>query len=216
MGSVKKRKGVRAGRYHHGDLRRALLAAAVGILRRRGGKALTLREAARRAGVSQTAPYRHFRDKEALLAAVAEDGFRSLRDAIGAAGSAPEPFAKLRAMSVAYVRFAAEHPQHYRVMFSPEVRGSRHPPLREAAVSAFSELLPPIVEGLGIADASSDEVGARAMAVWALVHGLSLLAIDDQVPPIVKERVPLDRLTEAVARVLVEGLGRAPAPPATG
>lgn len=199
----------RAARYHHGDLRRALVAAAVALLRRRGGKALTLREAARRAGVSQTAPYRHFRNKEALLAAVAEEGFRSLKKAIAAAAAAAHgPFAKLRATSVAYVRFAADHPQHYRVMFSPDVRGSRNPPLREAAVDAFSQLMEVIVEGAGTARAGGDDLGARALAAWALVHGLALLAVDDQLPPVVRTRFPLDRLAEGVTRVLFEGLGR--------
>src|SRR5712692_6190825 len=102
------RKPKRTKRYHHGDLPRALLDAALRIVEMQGTAALTLRAAARLAGVSQAAPYRHFANKEAILAAVAEDGFRSLmaamRHAVGAVGDSP--LARLRAVGLGYVTFA--------------------------------------------------------------------------------------------------------------
>src|ERR1700733_5513657 len=106
--------------YHHGDLRAALVAAAVQILEKDGEGALTLREVARRVGVSAAAPYHHFADKHAILAAVGEEGFSHLADAMeeAQATSGPKTRDTLRAMGVAYVRFAVRHPSHFRVMFS--------------------------------------------------------------------------------------------------
>src|SRR4051794_27635084 len=121
--------------YHHGDLQRALVDAAVALLAEGGAAAVTLREVARRAGVTHAAPYRHFADKAALLAAVAEEGFRALHDAVARAGAeAPDdPLARLAASGQAYLRFAMSHPAHYRVMFGPDVAAREHPELEGAA-----------------------------------------------------------------------------------
>src|SRR5262245_4881527 len=115
--------------YHHGDLRRALLDAALELVSSKGVQALTLREVARRAGVTHAAPYHHFPSKEALFAAVATEGFRDLAAAMRAALSGRRgPFASLRAIGVAYVRFATEHPAHFRIMFRPGLIGARLAP----------------------------------------------------------------------------------------
>src|SRR5258707_1216881 len=108
------------GRYHHGDLRRALIDAARVLVEREGRQALTLRAAARMAGVSQAAPYRHFPDKNALLAAVAEDGVRALAAWLRGAAARHEgdPLARLQALGVAYVTFAVTSTAHFRVMFA--------------------------------------------------------------------------------------------------
>src|SRR5690349_3579164 len=103
--------------YHHGDLRPALLKAAGRVLEKEGPAALSLRELARRAGVSHNAPYRHFADREALLAALAADGFRMLGEVLGVASS--------RHRGEAYVRFALEHPQLFRLMFGGHLSNSR-------------------------------------------------------------------------------------------
>src|SRR5262245_65147086 len=119
--------------YHHGDLPPALLKAAGKILEKEGVGGLSLRELARRAGVSHNAPYRHFPDREALLAALAAEGFAMLgsaqREAAAAAG--------LRGMGEAYVRFALAHPQRFRLMFGGQVKIERHPALREVATKVF-------------------------------------------------------------------------------
>src|SRR6266852_2916030 len=116
------RRSRRPNRYHHGDLPRALLDAALHIVETQGTQALTLRAAARLAGVSQTAPYRHFANKEAILAAVAEEGFRSLMAAMAhAAVLADSPLQRLRAVGLAYVTFATHHSSHFRVMFGREM-----------------------------------------------------------------------------------------------
>jgi len=160
--------------YHHGDLRAALLRAAGEFLEKEGLERLSLRAAARRAGVSHSAPYRHFPDRETLLAALAEEGFRTLgasqRQAAAAAGA--------RGLGEAYVRFALAHPQRFRLMFGARVTLARHPALREAAEKTYE----------GIASAMAARVpkeSARdaAVAAWSLVHGLATLLLSQRIAP---------------------------------
>ena len=105
--------------YHHGDLKRALTSAALSLVAEKGPKGFTLTEAARRAGVSAAAPYRHFADKAELLATVAEQGFRELHADLTAAAAdvAAEPKARVIELGRGYVRWAVTHPDHYHVMF---------------------------------------------------------------------------------------------------
>src|SRR5271169_3639688 len=111
--------------YHHGNLREALLQGAVRVVAELGPAAFTLREVARRAGVSHNAPYRHFRDKDALLAAVAAQGFRELTVAMREAGERQlKPLDKLKQSGLAYVAFAVRRPEHFTVMFDAPVSGS--------------------------------------------------------------------------------------------
>lgn len=161
--------------YHHGDLRIAILAAASQTLEKEGLSRLSLREVARRAGVSHSAPYRHFPDRESLLAALAAEGFGMLalaqREAAAASG--------LRGMGEAYVRFALAHPQRFQLMFGGAVQISRHPALREIATKTFDALsgaLASRVPGAGGARDSS-------IAAWALVHGLAQLLLEGRVAP---------------------------------
>src|SRR5688500_20294568 len=125
----------RRAAYHHGALRRALVESALPLLRAGGAEALTLRAVARAAGVSQTAPYRHFADRAALVAAVADDGFRRLRERLIAAARAPakttgraQQTARggLQALAVAEVRLAVEQPEESRVMVDADVDGNGH------------------------------------------------------------------------------------------
>src|SRR3954462_2425760 len=126
-------------RYHHGDLRRALLDEAVRTIQQDGIEALTLREAGRRLGVSRTALYRHFRDKSALLAAVARDGFQRFRqDLVTAWDGAGPRRERFERMGRAYVSFAAANPSHYRVMFGEfRDRCESDPALQADAAAAF-------------------------------------------------------------------------------
>ena len=151
--------------YHHRDLRAALLETARTMLESEGPGALSLRELARRAGVSHNAPYRHFVDREALLAALAAEGFRLLGEALDAASG--------RAMGEAYVRFALEHPQLFRLMFGGHLRFSRHRSLAEAAAKPYEALLEAFRGGPQVADPEK-----AAAAAWSLVHGLAHLLLD--------------------------------------
>jgi len=172
----------RPDRYHHGDLRRALVQEAVRTIQRHGVEGLTLRAVGQALGVSRTALYRHFADKSALLAAVAREGFRTLRlelvDAWERGGRGPEAF---DAMSVAYVRFAVTHPSHYRVMFGGFVDArAADPDLREEAGAAFHVLVDALVAQQQNGLVRGDEPSQLARFIWAIVHGVAMLAIDGQ------------------------------------
>lgn len=173
--------------YHHGDLRRALLDAGLRILREQGLDALTLRATARAAGVSQTAPYRHFADRTELLAGVAEDGFRRLRERMQEAASAPPPPGStarqgLQALAVEYLRFALEYPAEYRLMFGSEL-GTRTPeslpaPLREAQESVYAFLRGGIARTQELGLVRPGDPGTMAFTSWALLHGVVMLILD--------------------------------------
>jgi AcrR family transcriptional regulator len=167
----------RPGRYHHGDLRRALLQEAVRVIHAHGVDALTLRSAGERLGVSRTALYRHFADKSALLTAVAREGFRMLRLELLAAWGSGGP-AEFEAMGLAYVRFAVTNPSHYRVMFGGFVKGPTDPEFVAEATGAFQALLDAIVALQRAGDVRADEPLRMAQYIWAVVHGVAMLAID--------------------------------------
>jgi AcrR family transcriptional regulator len=190
--------------YHHGDLRQALLDVALELIAEHGPDGFTLREAARRLGVSHSAPYRHFIDKDALLIAVAEAGFaelyRSGRAASDAADDAPR--SRLRAFGEAYLRFAIEHPSQYRVMFGRAI-SKPTPVLREASDLAFGLLEAQIAEVVGCVD-----VRDLAMAVMAGVHGLAMLALDGMLGEDDGEfGARFDALTETTLDLIDAGLG---------
>ena len=159
--------------YHHGDLEAALILAAGKILEKEGVEALSVREAARRAGVSHNAPYRHFPEREALLAALAADGFAMLSEAQRVAAEA----GGLRAMGEAYVLFALKHPQRFRLMFGGQVSIARHPRLREVATKTFEGLSGALSAKVPEAQGAGDS----SIAAWALVHGLAQLLLEDRI-----------------------------------
>jgi AcrR family transcriptional regulator len=163
--------------YHHGSLKAALLDAADTLLDEGGVEAVSLREAARRAGVSAMAPYRHFADKEALLAALATRGFRAFGAALGdAAKASTDGFA---AMGRAYVRFALARPGRFRLMFGSGIGDrSRHPELCEAGERASRQLISAVTAS-GRAGTDPQTAAIRA---WSLVHGLSHLLLDGMLP----------------------------------
>jgi AcrR family transcriptional regulator len=164
-------------RYHHGDLRRALLRSAEDALERSGPAALSLREIARAAGVSHNAPYRHFPDRDALLSALAAEGFRRLAAALAEAATAAPPADRLRAAGRAYLAFARAHRALYLLMFGPGPRKAAHPELHAAALSAFEALRDAAASG-----PPREPSAARhgAVGAWALVHGLAHLVADGQ------------------------------------
>lgn len=174
-----------ASRYHHGDLRRALIQEAVRTIGRDGVEALTLREVGSRLGVSRTALYRHFSDKTGLLAAVAREGFQRFRqalvDAWESGGRTPDAF---EAMGAAYVRFAIENPAHYRVMFGRfrDLCGSDSG-LSADASAAFQVLVDAIAALQETGAVCRDDPRQLALFVWATVHGVATLAIDGQLGP---------------------------------
>ena len=163
--------------YHHGDLRAALLSAARGLLDDGGVPAVSLREAARLAGVSPAACYRHFADKEALLTALAVQGFDEFAQALAPAARGGR--ASLAEMGVAYVAFAVQRPGLFRLMFGPAVADrSRCPELLQAIV-ASTRLFEGGLKSHGKAGPGDPVAALRA---WATIHGLATLAIDGMLP----------------------------------
>lgn len=167
-------------RYHHGDLRRALLDEAIRTIQHDGVESLTLRAIGVALGVSRTALYRHFADKRALLSVVATEGFRMLRERLVEAWGTGG-VRGFDAMGVAYVQFAMAQPSHYQVMFGGFVDDApRDEELTREANAAFQALVDALValqkEGL----VRKDDPQQLARFIWAAVHGISMLIIDGQ------------------------------------
>jgi AcrR family transcriptional regulator len=173
--------------YHHGDLRVACVRAARELLEEDGSAALSLRAVARRAGVSPTAPYRHYADRDALVSAVAAQGYRELAEHLAAAHPSPATPDELAAVAVAYVRFALDHPALFRVMFAEPCDPTSEE--RVSATAAISEYVRGIVRTVF----PGADAEALSTTVWALVHGLAFLHLDGKLdtstPEVVAEQV---------------------------
>lgn len=165
--------------YHHGRLREALLEAALALVTEQGATALSLREVARRAGVSHAAPAHHFGDKAGLLTALATEGFLRFTEALhrGAARGGDDPRLRFQWQGWAYVMFAAEHRPYFQVMFRPELLRRDDPALVQASLAAYQVLLETVRATLG-KDADEDELSLRATIAWAEAHGLATLWLD--------------------------------------
>lgn len=179
-------KGVAASKskakpYHHGDLRNALLQAALKLLAESGQENLSLREVAVRAGVSSGAPYRHFENKEALLAALAEGGFRRLESAIAeAVAKHPQhPVKQLREIARTYLGMAEENPPFFKVMFGPY---DTHDPVQKDVIpiceKVFMDLAGIFIKGIADGHLRKQDPERMALSYWAMLHGLSMLLID--------------------------------------
>jgi AcrR family transcriptional regulator len=186
VGSTQRRpRRKRAGQYHHGDLRRALIDQALRTIETHGVEGLTLRGVGDALGVSRTALYRHFPDKQSLVAAVAREGFRTFRLALLEAWeTAGRGQAGFDAMGEAYLRFASDHPSHYRVMFGrfAELK-RRDPEVLEEADGAFQALVDALLQLQREGRVRADDVTVQASFVWSVVHGVAMLTIDGQLPP---------------------------------
>jgi len=170
--------------YHHGDLRRALLDEALRTIETQGVEHLTLRTVGARLGVSRSALYRHFADKQSLLATVGKEGFRKLRQALADAWEGNgHGRAGFDAMHRAYVQFAVAHPSHYRVMFGGFIESAaKDDHFMSEARAAFQVLLDALVEQQNAGDIRRNDPVLMARFVWALVHGTAMLFIDGQLP----------------------------------
>ncbi len=203
--------------YHHGDLRHSLIEGAIALINEVGIGDVSLRQVARRIGVSHNAPYRHFADKEALLAAVAEEGFKALGSAMEAAQQQlpPGSAASLTAIGMAYVNFALAHPAHYRVMFS-EFRGdiTAYAGLLEAGQQAFMVLVSTISQGQAEGIFRAADPLAMARFAWALVHGQAMLILDQRI--CFQSAVELEDFLHCSSQWLINGIERPEEAPVTG
>ena len=181
--------------YHHGDLRRAVLSAALDVIRTEGPAALSLRDLARRAGVSHAAPAHHFKDRTGLLTAIAAEGYGLFADALAAA---PD----LRERGVAYVRFAATHPAHFQVMFQPDLHRADDPDLLTAKARATAELR------AGVATVPpTDDPRLAGVAAWSLAHGFATLLLSGNLDDAVGGRDPEDVFRDLGGLLFTPGRG---------
>lgn len=202
--------------YHHGDLKRALIEAALESITVDGARALSLREVARRTGVSHTACYRHFPSKESLLATIAEQGFRRLSESMRAAilEHADDPVAALQASGVAYVEFGVAHPEHLEIMFGGVIsRLDDHPQLAEASKEAYELLTSIVREGLRTGGLRGSDERTLTLAAWSIVHGLAQLIAGGKLKTDDEELPSPRELALTVTSLLHEGIAVAPTPP---
>jgi AcrR family transcriptional regulator len=167
------------GRYHHGDLHRAVLDGALAAIAANGPAALSLREVARRAGVSHAAPAHHFGDKAGVLTAIAAEGYTllatAMREALG------ESDGDLMQGGIAYIRFAREHRAHFEVMFRPELYRLEDPAVARARQAA-AEILFGVVRDT-LREATDEEVWGGVVAVWSFTHGFATLTLNSNLAP---------------------------------
>ena len=186
--------------YHHGDLKAAMIAATLDLVREKGPRGFTLNEASRTAGVSRSAPYNHFKDKEALLVEIVLLGNRTIeRDLRAAANIDAPPEDRLVAVCLAYIEFARRNPDIFAVMFQSGIDKSRYPELRASGVKSFE-----LTEELAAqVEPTAEAAQLLALAIWTTAHGYATLTADGAVLRILgaKDRSPAEVL---VRRVLAD------------
>lgn len=192
--------------YHHGDLRSALLDVAAEMITEDGLDSVTLRALSQRIGVSRTAPYRHFADKSALLAAVAEEGFERLRERLEHISEPKKEIDRLvlfQRMGIAYIQFAVDNPTHYRLMFNGDIIDPEaYPDLAETQKSVFALLVTAIQQCQAENKIKPGEPLILAYTVWSTIHGLSSLLIDKQI----RSRSDIQELAFSTTKFLLDGI----------
>lgn len=197
--------------YHHGDLRNALIQAGLELLAEGGAVALDLRKVARKAGVSHAAPYRHFADKQALIAAINEEGFHRLAEQIQSAlREVPdEPFEQLQGIALAYVRFAQENPWLMREMFSGlSIERETFASLQAASKAVYHLYVEVVKRGQERGKIAEGEATALAGVLWSVLHGLAMLIIENQMRPYADGPGGSERVTRFTIQMLYDGFAR--------
>jgi len=180
------------------NLRRTILDASLDLIAAEGLEGFSMREVARRAGVSHQAPYHHFPDREAIMAAIVAEGFQRLRDdSIAAIEGESDPYARMQAMGRAYIRFALHNPAHFKLMFRSEhVREDRHDDARAGAQSAYDVLLQ--LAGR-VAAKSGQRTELVVLTAWSMVHGLATLMLEGKLDKVLDDSA--ERLAAADAAI---------------
>jgi AcrR family transcriptional regulator len=209
MASTRPKPPARA--YHHGDLKNALRDAASALIAERGVEAVSLREIAQAAGVSHTAAYRHYADKQALLAAIAEDGFRQLADinrrTIAQTPGGPVP--QLMACGRAYVRFGVQRPHVLQLMFSQAIPDwSAHPSLQQASEELARTLADVVAAGQAAGAMQPAPLGEMTLTAWSLVHGLAMLLVGRRIPVPTIDDAFVEHMAGQCVGLLMHGLAR--------
>ena len=200
--------------YHHGNLKEALVRAALELIAKKGPAGFTFAEAARWAGVSPAAPYRHFRDRDELLANIAVRGFEQFADVLARAwdDGRPEPFGAFERLGRAYLNFARTEPAYYSAMFEAGIPLDTNPELREAGERAFAVLRAATERLVATMPAKNrPPVMMMALHIWAMSHGIAALFGRGDAGRRALPMTPED-LLEAAVLVYLRGLGIANAP----
>jgi AcrR family transcriptional regulator len=180
--------------YHHGDLKNALIAAGIDILSQEGIQALSLRKVAQRAGVSHAAPYAHYADKQALIAAIATEGYRRLYETLRAIVErhAGDPLRQLAEAAWAYAQFAQQDPAHFKITFSGVVEQQKqYPAFVEMSQQSFGVLVQIVADCQAAGILKPGPPDLLAVSVWGLVHGLVSLLLEDQISHTIRDRFTL-------------------------
>jgi AcrR family transcriptional regulator len=183
--------------YHHGDLKNALIKAGIEILSKEGVAGLSLRKVAGKAGVSHAAPYAHFHDKQALIAAISTEGYRRVYERIETAISrqAGDPLQQLVEAAWCYIQFALEEPDHFRITFSAAVeREKEYPDLVEISQRGFETVVALVRTCQAAGVLASGPADLMAVSVWGLVHGIASLILEGQVSHAVLDRMSIRQL----------------------
>ena len=184
-----------ANSYHHGDLKAALKKAALKLVRQKGPRGFSLNEASRLAGVTVGAPYRHFADKEALLAEIMGEGYAILAHQVGEAVQRVSGIReRMIEAGMAYLRFSAEHGDYFSMMFNSGIDKSKHPEVQRAAQDAFSTILNLAVES----ERTLKRGQIHALSAWALVHGLAVLNAEGSLDEVAGSKQDIENLRPVV------------------
>ncbi len=197
--------------YHHGDLRHTLIQTGLEMLSEGGAASLDLRKVARRAGVSHAAPYRHFADKQALVASINEEGFRRLAEGIQSVlREVPSnAFAQLQAIGRTYVQFAQKNPWLMREMFSGlTIEREAFPDLYSASKSVYKFYVEVVKLGQEEGKIVDGDPGALASVLWSLLHGVAMLTIENQMRPYTDGPDGVEQVTYLSVKMLYKGLER--------
>ncbi|MBI5960898.1 MAG: TetR/AcrR family transcriptional regulator [Chloroflexi bacterium] len=182
--------------YHHGDLKNALIRAGIEILSKEGMQALSLRNVAKKAGVSHAAPYAHFADKQALIAAIAAEGYKKLyQQLVTAQNSTNDPLARLLAVAHAYIQFAIDEADHFKITFSGVVEVEQnYPEYVEQSKQCFGLVVAVVADCQAEGTLLQGDTQLIAVSIWASIHGFVLLLQGNQLPSTLLEQYSIQEL----------------------